>query len=115
MPSEPSTPELLRGTLDMLILRVLQGGAEHGYGVARRIERASGGVLGVEEGSLYPALHRLARRGWLESERKRSENNRVAKYYRLTDAGRKRLAHDQKAWGVMSAAVSRVMAPGGAG
>jgi len=102
-------PELLRGTLDMMILQTLADGRRHGYGVARAIAAESGGGLGGEEGALYPALHRMTKRGLLTSERKRSENNRWAKYYRLTPAGRKRLAGDRLGWAAMAAAVSRVM------
>ena len=99
----------------MMILRTLADGPRHGYGITRRIEQASGGVLGVEEGSLYPALHRMAKRGLLTSEWKPSENNRRAKYYRLTAQGRARLRKDQKAWGVMAEAITRVMGGGEAG
>lgn len=102
-------PELLRGTLDMMILRTLEAGPRHGYGITRRIEQVSGGVLGVEEGSLYPALHRMEKRGLLSSERKRSENNRWAKYYRLTPEGGRKLQSDQKSWAVMAQAIGRVM------
>jgi len=102
-------PQLVRGTLDMMILRVLSAGAQHGYAITRRIEQASGGVLGVEEGSLYPALHRLVKKGLLESEWKQSENNRRAKYYRLTAAGDARLQSDQENWLVVVEAIGRVM------
>lgn len=113
-PAPDAPPELLRGTLDMMILRTLADGPRHGYGITRRIEQTSNGVLGVEEGSLYPALHRMAKRGLLSSEWGESENNRRAKFYRLTPAGRKRLKSDQKSWAVMAAAITRVMgsAPG---
>ncbi len=109
---DPPAPELLRGTLDMMILRTVADEPRHGYGVVRRIEQTSGGVLGVEEGSLYPALHRLVKRGLLTAEWGTSENNRRAKFYRLTAAGRKRLKRDQTAWSAMAAAVTRVMAGG---
>ena len=83
--------ELLQGTLDVLMLKALSWGPQHGYGVAELIRMRSGEALNVEEGALYPALHRLERRGWLESEWGVSENNRRAKYYRLTGAGRAQL------------------------
>lgn len=103
-------PELLQGTLDMMILKTLSPGPNHGYGIARRIRQTSRDVLQVEEGSLYPALHRLERRGCLRSEWRRSESNRRAKYYRLTPTGRARLETEAAAWAEMSAAVGRVMA-----
>src|SRR5258705_26319 len=91
-PSSSPSPELLQGTLDMLILRTLAAaGAQHGYAIVRRIRQVSEEVLQVEEGSLYPALHRLEKRGYLESEWRASENNRKAKFYRLTARGRTQL------------------------
>src|ERR1035438_3309877 len=84
--------ELLQGTLDMLILKTLQWGAQHGYGIIQAIRTGSSDVLQVETGSLYPALHRLERQGWLSSEWKQTESNQRAKYYRLTPAGKKQLA-----------------------
>ncbi len=101
--------ELLRDKLDMLILKTLQRGTMHGYGIAEFIEQRSGDVLRVEEGALYPALHRLELRGLLASEWGISDNNRRAKYYRLTAAGRKQLQKESARWGVVSAAISRVM------
>lgn len=97
MPSNPSTDhleslELLRGTLDMLILRALSIQPTHGYGVLRWIERATGDDLRIEEGSLYPALYRLEKRGWIDSEWGVSENNRRARFYQLTHLGRSQLA-----------------------
>src|SRR5512133_1987160 len=86
--------ELLRGTLDMLILRTLALDAMHGYGIAERIRQTSGDVLQVEEGSLYPALQRMELRGWIASEWGRSANNRRARYYRLTPAGRRQLERE---------------------
>ena len=100
---------LLPGTLDMLVLKSLEGGPRHGYSVARWIQGVSEEVLAVEEGSLYPALHRLARREWVASEWGTSESNRRAKFYRLTPKGRRQLAKEASAWERMSAAVSRVM------
>lgn len=102
-------PELLYGTLDMLVLKALTVGALHGYAIARRIEQSSGDVLDVEEGSLYPALHRLERRDLLESEWGISDANRRAKYYRLTKKGRLELRRSAAEWGRISAAVAQVM------
>jgi len=101
--------ELLRDTLDMLILKALKRGPLHGYAIAEFIEQTSEEVLRVEEGALYPALHRLELRGWLASEWGISEHNRRAKYYRLTAAGRKQLAEETARWGRMAAAIARVM------
>ena len=92
------TVDILRGTLDLLLLKGLSWGPSHGYGVARWIEQATDDVLRVEEGSLYPALHRLELRGWVESEWGASENNRRAKYYRLTPAGRAQLRVETTTW-----------------
>ena len=102
-------PGLLQGTLDMLILKTLAGKPMHGYAIAERILETSDGVLRVEEGALYPALHRLELRGWLASEWGASDNNRRAKYYRLTAAGRKQLAAESATWNRLSGAVMRVM------
>ena len=101
--------DLLQGTLDMLILKVLNGGAQHGFGIAQRIQLLSEEVLSVGEGSLYPALYRLQDRGWIESEWGQSENNRRAKYYRLTKAGRKQLFAEASGWEQMCAAIARIM------
>ena len=100
---------LLQGTLDMLILKALAAGQMHGYQVARRIEQVSGEVLQVEEGSLYPALHRMARRGWVEAEWGPSENNRRARYYSLTAAGRKQLAAERAEFDRLVTAIHRVL------
>ncbi len=100
---------LLQGTLDMLILKTLSRGPMHGYAVVEFIHQTSEEVLRVEEGALYPALHRLELRGLLASEWGVSENNRRAKYYRLTAAGRKRLAAEAEHWTDMSAAIARIM------
>jgi len=102
-------PELLQGTLDMMILKTVSHGTNHGFGIARRIRQVSEEVLRVEEGSLYPALHRLEKRGFLTSVWKRSESNRRAKYYRLTARGKARLAEDTEIWGRLAGAVGRVM------
>lgn len=101
--------ELLRGTLDMLILKMLSRGALHGYNITERIQQGSDGVLMVEEGALYQALHRLELRGLLDSEWGVSENNRRAKFYRLTADGRAQLEQTARRWERVSAAISRVM------
>ena len=110
MGEKQSNPgEILRDTLDMLILKALKHRPLHGYAIAEFIEQTSEEILRVEEGALYPALHRLELRGWLDSEWGISENNRRAKYYRLTAAGRKQLAEEAARWGRLSAAIARVM------
>jgi PadR family transcriptional regulator PadR len=109
MPKQRTNGEFLQGTLDMLILRTLARGSMHGYAIAVAIERRSSDVLRVEEGSLYPALHRLELAGWLRSEWKTSETNRQAKFYLLTAAGRKQLAVQSAKWNRLSLAVAQVM------
>jgi transcriptional regulator len=101
--------EMLRGTLDVLILKTLSWGPAHGYAVASWIEEVTGEALSVGEGSLYPALHRLERRGWVESEWGASENNRRAKYYSLTAEGRRRLQSEAAAWARFASAVGAVL------
>jgi transcriptional regulator len=101
--------ELVQGTLDVLILKSLSWGAMHGYAVAESINERSGQVLKVEEGALYPALHRLEKRGLLEAEWGLSENNRRAKFYKLTSAGRAHLRAQAQTWSRYAAAVSRVL------
>ena len=101
--------ELLQGTLDMLILKVLNRGPMHGFGIAERIQQLSQDVLTVGEGSLYPALYRLQERGWIESEWGQSENNRRAKYYQLTKAGRRQLETEKRRWSRISLAIARVL------
>jgi len=101
--------DLLQGTLDMLLLKALQLEPLHGYAIARRVQQLSAEVLKVEEGSLYPALHRIEERGWVESEWGTSENNRKAKFYRLTRKGRKQLENETAEWKRLSVAISRVM------
>ncbi len=103
---------LVRGTLDVLILKTLSWGPRHGYAIARWVHDVSGDVLHVEEGALYPALHRLEKRGWIEAEWGLSENNRKAKYYQLTALGRRQLRAEATAWARYSAAVSKVLAVG---
>jgi PadR family transcriptional regulator, regulatory protein PadR len=102
-------PELLQGTLDMLVLRVLNGGRMHGWGIAQRIHLLSHDVLKVEEGSLYPALYRMEEKGWLKSDWGQSENNRRAKYYELTKTGRKQLEAEKQGWDRMCLAIAEVM------
>ena len=101
--------ELLQGTLDVLVLRVLRQGPTHGHAIATAIERSSDNVLLVEQGSLYPALHRLIRRGWVEFTEGPSENNRKAKYYRLTPRGRKQLIAEMSRWQTFARAMGRVL------
>lgn len=99
----------LQGALDLLVLKVLARGPQHGYGVATRVKQLSSEILVVEEGSLYPALHRMERDGWIKAEWKVTENNRRAKFYRLTATGRKRLAAEEKSWEQLAGAVAKVL------
>ncbi|HSY73798.1 MAG TPA: PadR family transcriptional regulator [Alloacidobacterium sp.] len=101
--------ELLQGTLDMLILQTLQWGAQHGYGISQAIRAGSGDVLQVETGSLYPALHRLERQKWVESEWRKTESNQRAKYYRITASGKEQLAANLSRWEQMVAAIGGVL------
>jgi PadR family transcriptional regulator len=101
--------ELLQGTLDMLILQTLCWGAQHGYGISRAIGSSSADVLQVETGSLYPALHRLERQGWVRSAWKQSENKQRAKYYSLTGSGRRHLSAEQSRWKQVSTAIASLM------
>jgi len=103
--------ELLQGTLDMLILQTLQWGPQHGYGISQSIRGRSGDVLQVETGSLYPALHRLEKQGWLASQWKQTESNQRAKFYRLTPAGKAQLLTQQNRWALIVNAVAGVMSP----
>ena len=103
--------DLLQGTLDMMVLRTLSAGPANGYEIARAIERLSDDVLAVDHGSLYPALHRLEASGLAAAKWETSATNRRARYYRLTSAGRKRLAVERSRWEQMAAAISRVMRP----
>jgi PadR family transcriptional regulator, regulatory protein PadR len=107
-----SRSELLQGTLDLLILRTLATGPMHGWGLAQRISLRSRDVLTVNQGSLYPALHRLEHRGWIEAEWGVSDNNRQAKFYALTRVGRKQLADETEYWTRFSAAVGQVLKAG---
>jgi transcriptional regulator len=103
--------ELLQGTLDLLILRTLQWGPRHGHGIGVAIRANSDDVLQVDHGSLYPALHRLQKQGWIDSGWKTTENRQRAKYYRLTTAGRKQLAVEQSRWERLVEAMARAMRP----
>jgi PadR family transcriptional regulator len=103
--------ELLQGTLDLLILRTLLFGSAHGHAIAKAIESNSEDVLQVEQGSLYPALHRLIKRGWIAAEEGVSENNRRAKYYRLTAKGRKQLQVETTKWEKLARAIGRILKP----
>jgi|SRR5580704_4712112 PadR family transcriptional regulator PadR len=107
MPKEKS--DLLQGTLDLLILKTLELEPMHGWGVTQRIQQLSEGVLQVNQGSLYPALHRLEEQGWITANWKVSENNRQAKYYELTTRGRKQLAAEKKNWLRLSGAVGLIV------
>jgi transcriptional regulator len=104
-----ASSDLLQGTLDMLVLKTLALGPMHGYAIARRIQQLSGDVLRVEEGSLYPALYRMEERCWIAAAWGTSENNRRAKYYRLTRAGRRELQAASESWTKLAVAVSKVM------
>ncbi|MGH9451825.1 MAG: PadR family transcriptional regulator [Terriglobia bacterium] len=99
----------LQGALDLLVLKVLARGPEHGYGITLRVKQLSEDALRVEEGSLYPALHRMEQDGWIKPEWKASENNRRAKYYHLTPKGRKRLAQEQENWARVAKGVAKVL------
>lgn len=107
--AQSAVPDLLPGTLDMLILRTLWAGAMHGWAIAERIQQISEDVLQVNQGSLYPGLHRLEHKGWIQAQWAVSELGRRAKYYTLTAAGRKQLAVEAGEWERMAAAISRVM------
>ena len=104
-----SNGSLLQGSLDLLVLRVLVAGALHGYAISRRLTELSEDWLVVDEGSLYPCLYRMAKRGWIQSEAGRSENNRKARFYSLTDAGRERLGVEQEGWQRFQRAVGRIL------
>src|SRR5437879_7021403 len=108
-PSERT--ELLQGTLDLLILRTLRLGPTHGHAIAKSIERGSDDVLQVEQGSLYPALHRLIKRGWITFDEGASENNRRAKFYRLTARGRRQFEIETNRWEKLARAIGRILRP----
>lgn len=112
----PKTPdegrlELLQGTLDMLILRTLQWGPQHGHGIGQAIRTHSDDLLKVETGSLYPALHRLVKRGWLKADWGVSQSNQRAKFYQLTSEGKKQLMREESRWAQLVSAIARVMNP----
>jgi len=109
MAKEPTPPELLQGTLDMLILKSLQHEPMHGFGISVRIRQMSDEVLQVEQGSLYPALYRLEDQGWIASEWGVSDNNRKAKFYALTATGRKQLNTETENWARMSTAINLIL------
>ena len=111
MPNSKSDGDMLQGTLDMLILQTLLIGPAHGHSIAHAIERRSDQILQVEHGSLYPALYRLDSRGWIASFWGTSENNRKARYYRLTAAGRKQLARETSRWERLASGIGRVLRP----
>ena len=106
----PEKSDLLQGTLDVLILKTLSPGTLHGWGIAQRIQQVSQDVLAVNQGSLYPALHRLEEQGWITAQWGSSENNRRARFYTLTRAGRRQLADETQSWERFAAAVGRVLA-----
>ena len=101
--------DLPQGTLDLLILRTLSLGAQHGWAISERVQQVSSDVLQIQQGSLYPALHRLERRGWIKAKWGTSDNNRSAKYYELTAAGKKQLAVETDSWQKMTAAVTQIL------
>jgi len=101
--------DLLQGTLDLLILKVVALGPVHGYGISQRIRQISHEVLQVQQGSLYPALHRLEKRGWLQSDWGESDNGREAKFYRLSGRGRKQLAAEEQTWARLANAVALIL------
>ena len=105
----PNNADVLQGTLDMLILKALSLEPMHGWGISQRIQQISRDVLQINQGSLYPALHRLERRAWIEADWGTSENNRRAKYYRLTSLGRKQLVEERASWARFALAVERVL------
>jgi transcriptional regulator len=104
--------DLPQGTLDLLVLRVLSGGEMHGWGIAQRLSLVSNDALQLQEGTLYPALYRMEAKGWIESEWAASENNRRAKYYRLTKVGRRQLEAQKQSWDRLTAVVAQVMQKG---
>lgn len=105
----PAKQDVLQGTLTLLVLRTLENGPKHGYAITQHIEAVSRELLRVEEGSLYPALHRLEQEGWIRAEWKLTETNRRARFYSLTAAGRKQLAEEQEKWQRLTAGVSHVL------
>ena len=108
--ARPSRTDLLQGTLDLLILTTLAAGPQHGWGISQRIQQTSDETLRVNQGSLYPALHRLEEKGWVASEWGVSDNNREARFYRLTRSGQRQLQRETEQWQRITAAVARVLA-----
>jgi len=106
--------EVIKGTLEMIVLEVLQHEPMHGWGITERIERRSNGLLSVNQGSLYPTLYRLVARGWVSSDWRTTENNRTARYYTITRAGRKQLASERAQWEKLSAGVNLILSSAGA-
>ncbi len=104
-----SNADVLQGTLDLLVLKTLSRGPQHGYGIAVHIQQVSNEVLRVEEGSLYPALHRIEQEGWIRSEWGISDNNRRAKFYEITAAGKRQLAAEEKRWAELTSGVASVL------
>jgi transcriptional regulator len=109
----PNRVELLQGTLDLLILRTLQSGSNHGHAIAKHIQRTSEDLLQVETGSLYPALHRLEAKGWIAASWQLSDKGKRARYYRITPAGRKHLSAEQSKWQALSRAIGLILNPTG--
>ena len=103
--------DLPQGTLDLLILRTLALGSQHGWGISERVQQMSSDVLRIQQGSLYPALHRLERHGWIKARWGTSDNNRRAKYYELTKSGQRQLATEEESWRKITAAVAQVLGP----
>lgn len=101
--------DLPQGTLDLLILRALSNGPQHGWGISERVQQTSNDVIAIQQGSLYPALHRLERKGWLKARWGTSENNRRAKYYEITKVGARQLQAEKDAWQKLTAAVAQVL------
>jgi PadR family transcriptional regulator len=104
-----SSIDLLQGTLDLIVLKTLSWGPMHGFGIARWVQRTTGDVLQVEEGSLYPALYRMENRGWIKATWALTENGRRAKYYRLTPAGKRQLTSETESWDRLTSAIGQIM------